>query len=231
MRSRWVSMIAVALLLCVGAVPAQEAGAGDKVAALKQSLQAGMAALQKYEWVETTKLSLKGEQKSVKENRCYYGADGALQKIPINMGQAEPEKSPRGLRGKVVSKKKEEMADYMADVVALVKHYVPPDPARIQAVKDAGKFAASPQAPDRMQLQFNDYLKAGDVLSVNVDPTTNRLLGMHVASYLEKPDDAVTLDVTMTTLQDGALYASKILLNGESESVEVDIQNSGHRPK
>ena len=68
------------------------------------------------------------------------------------------------------------------------------------------------------------------MLSVNVDPTTNQVLGLQVASYLKKPDDAVTLDVTMTTLQDGALYASEIVLDGESKSIKVNIQNTGHRP-
>jgi hypothetical protein len=209
---------------------AQEAGGGDKVAALKQSLQAGMAALRKYEWVETTTLSHKGEQRSAKQNRCYYGADGELQKTPIDTGQAEAEKkAPRGIRGKVVKNKKEDMADYMADAVGLVKQYVPPDPARIQAVKDAGKLSVNPLSSDRVQLQFRDYLKAGDVLSVNLDPTTNRLLGLQVASYLKKPDDAVTLDVTMTTLEDGALYASEIILDGESKHIKVDIRNTGHR--
>ena len=95
---RWASLAAIALLACVGAPWAQDAGAGDKVAALKQSLQEGMAALHKYEWVETTTLVLKGEEKSTKKNQCYYGADGKLQKIPIDTGQAEAEKkAPRGL--------------------------------------------------------------------------------------------------------------------------------------
>ena len=67
------------------------------------------------------------------------------------------------------------------------------------------------------------------MLSVDLDPTTNHLLGLHVASYLDKPDDAVTLDVTMATLQDGALYASEVVLDGESKSIKVDIRNTGHR--
>jgi len=225
-----VSIVAAALLVCVDFAPAQEAGGEDKVAALKQSLQVGMAAARKYEWVETTTLSHKGEQKSAKQNRCYYGADGTLQKTPIDTGQGEAEKkSPRGLRGKVAKKKKGEMADYMQAAVALVKQYVPPDPARIQAVKDAGKLSINPLASDRLQLQFRDYLKAGDVLSVNLDPTTNQLLGLQVASYLDKPDDAVLLDVTMATLQDGAIYASEIVLDGESKSIKVDIKNTGYR--
>ena len=69
------------------------------------------------------------------------------------------------------------------------------------------------------------------VLSMDFDPTKGSLLGLQVASYLDKPGDVIKLDVTMTTLPDGALYASKIVLDGESKKIKVDIQNAGHRVK
>jgi hypothetical protein len=70
----------------VHASPSPPAGGGapDAVAALKQSMQQGMALARKYEWVETTIISLKGEEKARKQNRCYYGADGKVQKISLD---------------------------------------------------------------------------------------------------------------------------------------------------
>ena len=59
-------------------------GAQDSVAALKQSMQQGQAKIRQYEWVETTIISLKGEEKARKQNRCYYGADGKVQKVPLD---------------------------------------------------------------------------------------------------------------------------------------------------
>ena len=222
------ALVAAALLALGGPALTQEGGAADKVAALKQSLQSGMAALRKYEWVEKTTLSLKGEQKSSKDNQCYYGADGKLQKIPVGEPAAAG-KSPKGIRGKIAANKKEEMGDYMAAAVALIKEYVPPDPAQIQKVKDAGKLSITPLAADKLQLQMRDYNKSGDILSVYLDPSTNHLTGLSVTTYLEAPDDKVTLDVTMNTLSDGAVYPSEIVLNGYSKSVKVDIRNTGHR--
>ena len=66
--------------------PAQAAGGGtqDPVAALKQSMQQGMAKIRQYEWVETTIISLKGEEKARKQNRCYYGTDGKVQKVSLD---------------------------------------------------------------------------------------------------------------------------------------------------
>jgi hypothetical protein len=46
-----------------------------------------------------------------------------------------------------------------------------------------------------MRLTLPQYQKPGDSLTVDIDPAANRLLGVSVASYMESPDDAVTLAV------------------------------------
>ncbi len=43
----------------------------------------GSKKLAQYQWIETTVISLKGEEKSRKQNQCYYGADGKVQKVPV----------------------------------------------------------------------------------------------------------------------------------------------------
>jgi hypothetical protein len=60
-------------------VPADAAAAKkDHAAAVKESLQKSLAALRQYQWVETTTVSMKGEEKSRTQNNCYYGADGKV---------------------------------------------------------------------------------------------------------------------------------------------------------
>ena len=52
-----------------------------------------------------------------------------MQKVPVDTGQGQTQqKTPRGVRGKIVKNKKKSMEEYMQDAVALVKQYVPPDP-------------------------------------------------------------------------------------------------------
>ena len=65
----------IAASACVGGpVSAQERAQSSeqRVAALKKSLAESQAALRTYEWIETTTISLKGEEKSRKQMRCYY---------------------------------------------------------------------------------------------------------------------------------------------------------------
>jgi hypothetical protein len=229
------SMASLAQAQQAAAPPA--AGKADAVAALKQSLQQGLAKAKQYEWVETTIISLKGEEKARKQNRCYYGADGKVQKTPIEQpaAQEKPQSGRGGRRGgavkaKVVENKKDEMQEYMKSAAALIHSYVPPDPAKIQAAKDAGRVKATPQAGGAVSVAISDYLQPGDALTVGLDPAAGKLLTLAVSTYLEKKEDTVTLDVKMNTLADGALYAAETKLDAKAKNITVVIQNTGHRP-
>jgi hypothetical protein len=207
---------------------AQQPSVPERVAALKATVAASQIILRQYEWIETTVVSLKGEEKSRKQERCYYGADGGLQKVEVS-ASPEPQKK-RGLRGKIIAKKKEEMTDYMKQAVALVRTYVPPSPAKIQAAKDAGKVSIEVLEPGkRARLNFRDYEKPGDNLGVEVDLVNSRLLSVKVATYLDDAKDAVTLDVRMGQLSDGTSYASDITLDAKAKNLKVAVQNSGYR--
>jgi hypothetical protein len=220
--------LGLALLLAPAIALPQGPDTGERVAALRQSLQKSAEALTHYEWIETTAVSLKGEEKTRLQKRCYHGADGTLQKVPV--GEAPQGKKKRGIRGKVVEKKKGELTEYMQRAVDLVQDYVPPDPQRIQQAKDAGKVAVNVLEPGkRVRLGFSDYKKPGDTLGVEMDLTDNRLLGLTVASYLDSPDDAVGLKVGFSTLADGSSYASDVALDAPAKSLSVQMQNSGYK--
>ena len=200
----------------------------ERVAALKVTLAASQVALRQYEWIETTVVSLKGEEKSRKQQRCYYGADGALQKVLIDA--SPPPEAKRGLRGRIIANKKAELTDYMQSAVSLVKSYVPPDPARIQAAKDAGKVSIDVLQPGkRARINFRDYQKPGDNLGVEIDLANNVIARVTVATYLDDAADSVTLDAHMSQLNDGTVYTSDIALNAQAKNLTVTVQNTGYR--
>jgi len=221
------ALCAATLLLAPVIAGAQAPDAQKHVAALKQSLAEGQKQIRQYEWVETTAVSLKGEEKSRQQKRCYYGADGKLQKVPMSE-PPPPQEKKRGLKGRVIENKKEEMKDYMQDAVALIKSYVPPEPARIQAVKDAGGLAVEPAA-GKVAVTLNGYAKPGDKLSIDLDPATDRLLGLAVNTYLDDAKDAVSLKVSFGALPDGTGYPANIQLDAPAKNLAVNVTNSGHR--
>ena len=207
----------------------------ERIAMLKQWLQASQAQLRSYEWVETTVISQGGAEKSRQEKQCYYGADGRVQKMPLSQSSSEkggpPGVLPFGkLARKAAENKKEEVTAYMTRAAELVHAYVPPDPGRIQQSVDTGKASVNVVQPGRLvRLDFRDYLKPGDLLGVEVELPTNRLVRVSVSTYLDTPADAVGLTVGMGGLPDGTIYPLQTDLDAKAKGVRVTVQNSGYR--
>ena len=232
------ALVAGSLTAWSAAGTAQTAPTPDQVVAgLKQNLAESQKKLRQYEWTETTAISLKGEEKTRKQQRVLYGADGKLLKTPIGAAPAaKPEPSggrrDRGdrLKQQVVENKKDEISDYMEKAVALIHKYVPPTPALIQKAKDAGNLTVKPPQDGRVRAEFREFVQKGDLMGIDVDAKALQLLGLTVATYLEKPEDAVTLDVRHATLPDGTSYVAKTTLDAKAKNITVVIENSGHKP-
>jgi len=228
--------VGIAIATSVGDGAAQGPATPDQmVAALKQNLGESQKRLRQYEWIETTVISLKGEEKARKQQRVYYGADGKLTKVPIGEPQPEAAQGRRGGRGgrlkqKIVENKKDEMQDYMERATALIHRYVPPISEQIQTAKDAGKMLVRPADQGKVRVEFPDYFQPSDLLAIEVDAAGARLAAVSVATYLEKREDAVTLDVRFATLNDGTSYAARTTLDAVAKHIRVVIENSGHRP-
>ena len=238
-RRLMIAVMATVLLVVVGlaasALAQTTQSLDQRVAALKASLQENQARLRKYEWIETTSISLKGEEKSRRQQRCYYGADGKMQKLPLESGAPQAAPSAAGgrrggkLRERVVENKKDEMQDYMERAVALVHKYLPPDPAQIQQALEAKKVALKPLPDSRTRLEFSGYLQPNDSFVIDIDGAANQLGAISLATYLEKPDDPVTLSVKFRTLADGTSYVAETILDAKAKNIRVVIENSGYR--
>jgi hypothetical protein len=211
----------------IAAAQAPQPTPQERVAILKATFSASQASLRRYQWIETTVVSVNGEEKSRKQQRCYYGADGVLQKVLVDASPAPAAK--RGLRGRIIANKTAELTDYMQSAVTLVKSYVPPDPAKIQAVKDAGNTSIQVMTPPAAQINFHNYLKPGDNLAITINAASNTVTGLGVSSYLGDPSDVVTMSATMGQLNDGTIYTADITLNAAAKNLSVSVQNSGYQ--
>jgi hypothetical protein len=215
-------------LLVVLIVPQGLFAQQGNIAALKQALAANEKLQKQYRWVETTVISMKGEEKSRTQKQCFYGPDGKVQKQQLTAPPPQ-EEAPGGLKGKIAAKKKEEISAAMKQAVALVQSYVPPDPQRIQAAKAAGKLVIASIGPDSIRVDLRDYLKSGDILSLGVDTAGYVLQTVSVKSWLESKEDEVALEVTFARLRDGLSYPGNIVLNVPGQKVQVVVQNSGYQ--
>jgi len=220
------TLIAPLALLASVFANAEQQTPQERVFQIKSTLAASKQALTQYQWIETQTLSLNGEQKNQTVNRCYYGPDGTVQKMQISTTPPAPKKP--GLRGKIQEEEQAKLKAYLQEAVALVHSYAPPDPAKLQAAVGSGNLAVAPQPNQSVRLTFSNYEKSGDSLAIDVDLTDNRLQDANIASYMDSPDDAVTLAVTWGILPNGISYVSNVALSAPAKNLTVTVQNSDY---
>jgi len=223
--------IALALLLGLPTFTVAQMGAGSsnelqqKLMAMKQAAAANKQRLMQYQWVDTSQITLKGEQKPEKVYQCSYGPNGQVQKIPMGAPQQQQEK--RGLRGRVVEKKTEEMKDYMQQVQSLLSLYVPPNAELMQqAFQKKNVSLDKTMGSSGVQLMFKNYAKQGDQMTIGFDTTTKKITTINVNTYMDDPQDAVTLSVQMASLPDGTNYAQQTVLNATAKQIQVTTTSS-----
>jgi hypothetical protein len=200
----------------------------EEIAMIKKNLADSKAAMQKYEWIETTTVFVNGEQKSVIQKQCYYALDGKLTKVET--GGSTAAKTPGGLRGKVVESKKAEMSDYAKKAIAKIQTYLPPDPAKIQKIYSDGKVSIQILEPNKkFKLSFPDYNEPGDFLAVSLNKSDQKLFALDVSTSVDDPKQKVVFNITYSNLPDGTQYPGTTTLDAQAKNLKIVIVNSGFK--
>jgi len=219
-----------AAVMTLALLTASPIGAQDlqqKLAAAKESAARNQQALRSYSWLEKTEIRLKGELKSTKVDTCRYGPDGKVQKTPVV--EPPPPQKQRGLKGKIVEKKTGEMKEEMESAVALVQQYVPPAPDMMQVVMNAGTASLAQAGPGLAALKFPGYAKKGDALTLTFESAMKSLRQVEVNTWLDEPENAVNLKVTMQSMPDGLSYPGNIVFALPKRQIEVRIAKSNYQ--
>ncbi len=225
MTGRMIPICALAATAALAQDPGSvKAALQQRIGEVKQSIARNQAQLRQYAWTETVEISYKGEDKKRTQSDCQYGPDGSIQKTPI--GSPPPPKSRRGIKGKIVTNKIDDMKAYMDRVGSLVKRYIPPDPQIMQASFQSGKATLNPVTGE---LVFNDYVKPGDKVTVTFDTGTKRVTLFAVATYLDDPKDTVTLNASFSSLPDGPNYLDQSVLMATAKQIQVTTINNAYR--
>jgi hypothetical protein len=149
----------------------------------------------------------------MEQKECRYGPDGKIVKTDASADTGEG-KRKRGLRGKIVANKIEDMKEYMDRVGSLVHRYVPPDPQAMQTAFQGGRGSANAETGE---LIFVDYAKPGDRVAFAIDPAAKALR------------DKVTLTARFGSLADGTKFLEETLLNAQAKKIQIKTVNFDHQ--
>lgn len=220
------TMIALGCFVASLPVLAQDSAAQDRLAMVKIAMAANAQKLHQYQWIETTQATLNGEAKPPQQDSCQYGPDGTVQKTPIGAPPAPPSGGP--LRQRIIERKREEIKGYMAGVKSLLAQYLPPDPKKMEQAKQAGNFSLVP-LQGTVNMVFKNYAQAGDQMTLTFDTNAKKVAAVSVNTYLNDPQDVVTLQVQMASLPDGTNYTQQTTVNATAKNLVVVTTNSDYR--
>ena len=208
------------------------------LAAVKENQAQSKKNLATYTWREQDTISLKGEVKKQETYQVVMGADGKPVKTPLSPAPAQSEAKPGGggrggrMKEKVVENKKEEFADYAHQIAALAQEYATPNPEKLQEAAKAGNIKlGAGKTPDEAALVVSNYIKPNDSMTINLNKSTKAIQSVQIASYLEKPDDAVKVGVDFAKLDDGTNHVASMAIDGVSKKLNVAVANSGYTKK
>ena len=219
-------MIGAIALVVTFSASAQDSALQEKLAAVKQAMTENAQKLHRYQWIETTQLTLNGDQKPPQQDSCQYGPDGTVQKTP--MGPPTQQPSGGRLKERIIERKEAEMKQYMGEVKGLLGMYVPPDPQKMEQAKQAGNMSLNP-VPGALNLIFTNYAQPGDRMTLTFDTTARKIASLNINTYMGETKDAVTLQVQMASLPDGTNYAQQTVLDATAKKLQVTTTNSNYQ--
>ena len=200
----------------------------QSISLIKQNFTQSQKSIKKYSWIETTTTYLNGEQKSVSQNQCYYDVTGTLVKVAT--GATTPTTTPRGIRGRIAENKKEDIEAYVEKAKTQIKAYIPPQADKLQEIYASGGVGIKVLEPgSKYELDFPNYLKTGDMLAIVANTSNKILMNYNINTYMDTPQDAVTLDVAFQTLPDGTSYSGNVTFTAPSQNLKIVTVNSGYK--
>lgn len=200
----------------------------EKLASIKASVDENQQKLHRYTWTETSVITANGREMPPKQSICSYGPDGKIQKVPVG-GAADTTSENHGgrLMQRIVEKKKADMTDYMQQVGQVIALYVPPDPQKMQQSFEAKKVSFE-HDNGQAGLVFKDYAQHGDSMTIEFDTASRKIRTLRVSTWLDSPQDAVTLVVDFATLPDGTNHPSRTTLDAQAKGIHVVSTESNY---
>jgi len=224
--NRFLTLIGTLVLATTLTAFAQNSDLQQRLAAVKQAMAENTQRLHQYQWIETTQLTLKGDQKPPSQNLCQYGPEGQVQKTPIG---PPPEQPSDGIfRERIIERKEKEMKEYMGEVKDLLGLYAPPDPQKMEQAYQAGNASLNPKGAV-VNLIFMEYAQPGDKMTLTFDPTSRRVVGLSVNTYMGESKDVVTLQVQMASLPNGINFAQQTVVDATAKQLQVTTTNSNYQ--
>jgi hypothetical protein len=228
---RFVAMVSFSVaVLVVSMLIAHQASAQNPelqqhVAEIKEYMSLNKQLLALYTWQEQQTVSVKGEEKKSELFQVRIGPDGQQQKTNL-----DPDESSGGRRHGIRHRITEDYENYGKQIAALAQSYAQPDPGKLQQMFDQGNvLLGSAGSPYEIKVVVNGYMKPGDSVTIVFNKTQHAIQSLQISSYLNDPQDAVTISAQYAQLPNGPNHVASMEVNGVSKHLTVVMQNTNYQ--
>jgi hypothetical protein len=223
---RWAIVPVLMTIAAFAQMSPQPEGFQRQIQEMQKAAVANAQQLHRYQWTESTTLSVNGDQKPAKKSLCHYGPDGTLQKTPLGPPQQPPKASGGPIRKMIAEKKIEEFQRETAEIHSVAGIYLPLNSASLKEALHTRRVDFEKEGGDDNAIVIHDYAKPGDELRLVLDVATMHLQRIVVKTYLDKPENILTASVDFSSLQDGTSYPSVTTINAPSKKISIITLNS-----
>jgi hypothetical protein len=181
------------------------------------------AELRQYTFKQRTEVSMSGEVRSVRLDQVRFDLDGNLERISLTPATAEAPKA-RGLRGKVVAKKREEASDYVERLMSLARRYLGPGRGDLEKLsRKAEIWKGQGATGNQVRIQATDFVKSDDSFVWTLDAAAKLPVRMEARTELD--GDPVTITAEYRTLPSGPNYVARAIVKSPRKELEVKVES------
>ena len=208
------------MVLCALAVVAQDApDKGTLATHIAEGRKQNQLMLRDYTWNTRTEVKIDGEVKSVKVDLVRFTPEGELQKTKIS-DSADGQKKPRGIKGKMASKKIKGMQEWSQELGQLLQKYSLPTAGSLLDFMDKATVEHDGQLATAVA---SNVVQQGDKMTVVADTVSRQVKMMEVSTSLD--GDAVQVDILNQVVPDGPSYTARQIVKVPAEKIELTVEN------
>jgi hypothetical protein len=216
----------IALMMAVAPQSlAQNSELQQRVTEVKQAMSLNKQVLAQYTWQEQQTVSVKGEVKKQELFQVQMGPNGQPQKTNL-----DPDEQSGGRKHGIKHRIKEDYENYGKEMADLAQSYTQNDPGKLQYLYEQGKvLLGSAGAPNDVKIVIQGYVKQGDSVTIIFDKNQRLIRSFQISSYLDDPQDVVTIAAQCAQLPNGPNHVASTQVNGERKQMTVAILNTNYQ--
>ena len=217
--NRCLAVVIVALLGLAAVAVAEPPDKGTLATQIAEGRKQNHMMMRDYTWNTRTEVKIDGEVKSLKVDLVRFTPEGEIQRTKIS-DSADGQKKPKGIKGKVASKKIKEMQQWATELKALLQKYSLPTAGSLLDFMDKATVEHDGQLATAVA---GSVVQPGDKMTVLADTASRQMKMIEVVTSLD--GDAVQVEILNEKLQDGPSYTARQIVKVPAQKVELTIEN------